>query len=62
MFQIVHTDVRSRARDLRPQVAYDGGMFGIEIIDASLLPAMAIALAAGFISLLCPCVLPVVPP
>jgi cytochrome c-type biogenesis protein len=37
-------------------------MFGIEIIDASLLPAMAIALAAGFISFLSPCVLPVVPP
>ena len=37
-------------------------MFGIEIIDASLLPAMLVALAAGFISFLSPCVLPVVPP
>ncbi|MCT4609822.1 MAG: cytochrome c biogenesis protein CcdA [Pelagimonas sp.] len=37
-------------------------MFGIEIIDASLLPAMAIALVAGIISFLSPCVLPVVPP
>ncbi|MEN9062533.1 MULTISPECIES: cytochrome c biogenesis CcdA family protein [Ponticoccus] len=37
-------------------------MFGIEIIDASLLPAMFVALAAGFISFLSPCVLPVVPP
>lgn len=37
-------------------------MFGIEIIDASLLPAMFVALVAGFISFLSPCVLPVVPP
>src|SRR6056297_2112412 len=37
-------------------------MFGIEIIDASLLPAMAVALLAGVISFLSPCVLPVVPP
>jgi cytochrome c-type biogenesis protein len=37
-------------------------MFGIEIIDASLLPAMFVALLAGFISFLSPCVLPVVPP
>jgi cytochrome c-type biogenesis protein len=39
-----------------------GGMFGIDIIDASLLPAMIVALAAGVISFLSPCVLPVVPP
>ncbi|MCC1491616.1 cytochrome c biogenesis CcdA family protein [Cognatishimia sp. F0-27] len=37
-------------------------MFGIEIIDASLLPAMFVALLAGFISFLSPCVLPIVPP
>ncbi|KUF11373.1 cytochrome c biogenesis CcdA family protein [Pseudoponticoccus marisrubri] len=37
-------------------------MFGIEIIDASLLPAMFVALLAGIISFLSPCVLPVVPP
>lgn len=37
-------------------------MFGIDIIDASLLPAMFVALAAGVISFLSPCVLPVVPP
>ncbi|CUH76963.1 cytochrome c biogenesis CcdA family protein [Tropicibacter naphthalenivorans] len=37
-------------------------MFGIEIIDASLLPAMLVALVAGLISFLSPCVLPVVPP
>ena len=37
-------------------------MFGIEIIDAGLLPAMLVALVAGFISFLSPCVLPIVPP
>ncbi len=37
-------------------------MFGIEIIDAGLLPAMLVALAAGVISFLSPCVLPIVPP
>ncbi|MGG7644411.1 cytochrome c biogenesis CcdA family protein [Rhodovulum sp. YNF3179] len=37
-------------------------MFGIDIIDASLLPAMLIAAAAGLLSFLSPCVLPIVPP
>ncbi|GAB4304562.1 MAG: cytochrome c biogenesis protein CcdA [Roseovarius sp.] len=37
-------------------------MFGIEIIDAALLPAMIVALLAGLLSFLSPCVLPVVPP
>ncbi|WP_099827566.1 cytochrome c biogenesis CcdA family protein [Oceaniglobus indicus] len=37
-------------------------MFGIEIIDAGLLPAMAVALVAGLLSFLSPCVLPIVPP
>ncbi|MEM1073006.1 MAG: cytochrome c biogenesis protein CcdA [Pseudomonadota bacterium] len=37
-------------------------MFGIEIIDAGLLPAMMVALFAGVISFLSPCVLPIVPP
>ena len=37
-------------------------MFGIEIIDAGLLPAMLVALVAGLISFLSPCVLPIVPP
>lgn len=37
-------------------------MFGIDIIDASLLPALAVALAAGLLSFLSPCVLPIVPP
>ncbi|GGH18848.1 cytochrome c-type biogenesis protein [Cribrihabitans marinus] len=37
-------------------------MFGIEIIDAGLIPAMTVALLAGVISFLSPCVLPIVPP
>ncbi|MBT9383646.1 cytochrome c biogenesis protein CcdA [Pseudooceanicola sp. CBS1P-1] len=37
-------------------------MFGIEIMDAALLPAMIVAALAGVISFLSPCVLPIVPP
>lgn len=37
-------------------------MFGIDLIDAGLLPAMVVALTAGLISFLSPCVLPIVPP
>jgi len=37
-------------------------MFGIEVIEASLALSMCIALAAGVISFLSPCVLPIVPP
>ena len=37
-------------------------MFGIDIIDAGLFPAMLVALLAGVISFLSPCVLPIVPP
>lgn len=37
-------------------------MYGIDIIDATLIPAMAIALVAGVFSFLSPCVLPIVPP
>jgi cytochrome c-type biogenesis protein len=37
-------------------------MFGIELIDASLIPAMMVALLAGVLSFLSPCVLPIVPP
>jgi cytochrome c-type biogenesis protein len=37
-------------------------MFGIDILDATLLPAMLIAFAAGTLSFLSPCVLPIVPP
>ena len=37
-------------------------MFGIDIMDASLAPALATALIAGVVSFLSPCVLPIVPP
>ncbi|MFD1914365.1 cytochrome c biogenesis CcdA family protein [Halodurantibacterium flavum] len=37
-------------------------MFGIDIFSADLLPAMTVALAAGVLSFLSPCVLPIVPP
>jgi cytochrome c-type biogenesis protein len=37
-------------------------MFGIDLIDAGMLPAMTVALAAGVLSFLSPCVLPIVPP
>ena len=37
-------------------------MFGIDIIDATLIPAMTLAFLAGVISFLSPCVLPIVPP
>ena len=37
-------------------------MIGFDIIDASLLPALLVAMAAGVLSFLSPCVLPIVPP
>jgi cytochrome c-type biogenesis protein len=37
-------------------------MFGIDLWDASLAPALAVALAGGVLSFLSPCVLPIVPP
>ncbi len=37
-------------------------MFGIDLFDAGLLPAMFVALTAGVLSFLSPCVLPIVPP
>lgn len=62
VLQKVHADVTACASDARAAMAYVGNMFGIEIIDASLLPAMFVALLAGLLSFLSPCVLPVVPP
>lgn len=44
------------------KVAKHGPMFGIDILDTSLLPALLVALAAGVLSFLSPCVLPIVPP
>ncbi len=37
-------------------------MFGIDLFDAALLPALMVALLAGVLSFLSPCVLPIVPP
>lgn len=37
-------------------------MFGIDIFDATLLPALMVAMTAGVLSFLSPCVLPIVPP
>ncbi|MFV0409299.1 MAG: cytochrome c biogenesis CcdA family protein [Paracoccus sp. (in: a-proteobacteria)] len=37
-------------------------MFGIDLIDAGFLPAALVAMTAGILSFLSPCVLPVVPP
>ena len=37
-------------------------MFGIDLWDASLAPALVVALAGGVLSFLSPCVLPIVPP
>ena len=37
-------------------------MFGIDIFDASFMPAVLVSLLAGLISFLSPCVLPIVPP
>lgn len=37
-------------------------MFGIDLIDAAFLPAALVALMAGLLSFLSPCVLPIVPP
>ena len=48
--------------DAARQTGYVMVMFGFEIIDAALLPAMFVALLAGIVSFLSPCVLPIVPP
>ncbi|GAB4270322.1 MAG: cytochrome c biogenesis protein CcdA [Pararhodobacter sp.] len=37
-------------------------MFGIDLFDAALLPSLFVALLAGLLSFLSPCVLPIVPP
>lgn len=37
-------------------------MFGIDLFDAGMVPAMLVALMAGVLSFLSPCVLPIVPP
>lgn len=62
MFQLVHYVVTTRQVTRPSRRCMSEHMFGIEIIDASLLPAMLVALTAGLLSFLSPCVLPIVPP
>ena len=62
VLQPVHKDVTCRAGDAADGFDYADDMFGIEIIDAGLLPAMFVALVGGIVSFLSPCVLPIVPP
>jgi cytochrome c-type biogenesis protein len=61
--QSCHGDVTPPPGDGWCETGYLGqDMFGIEIIDAALLPAMLVSLLAGVLSFLSPCVLPIVPP
>jgi cytochrome c-type biogenesis protein len=61
--QARHADVTRRPGDASGESGYlERDMFGIEIIDAALVPAMLVALLAGVLSFLSPCVLPIVPP
>jgi cytochrome c-type biogenesis protein len=62
LLQPVHKDVTLCCVTRRGGQVMSDPMFGIEIIDAALLPAMLVALVAGIISFLSPCVLPIVPP
>jgi len=63
MFQFVNTTVTLSWGDWRRMFAYVGIMLeAATILDASLIPAMFIALLAGLLSFLSPCVLPIVPP
>ncbi len=62
MLHVVHSLVTTWLVTWQSIPTKTRGMFGIELIDAGLLPAMLIALVAGVISFLSPCVLPIVPP
>jgi cytochrome c-type biogenesis protein len=59
---LVHGNVRSLGLVFFPAARQEGDMFGIDLFDAGLLPAMLVALTAGVLSFLSPCVLPIVPP
>ena len=48
--------------DNTSKALYIGGMWEQYFLDAALLPAIMVALVAGMISFLSPCVLPIVPP
>ncbi|SFD68564.1 cytochrome c-type biogenesis protein [Sulfitobacter brevis] len=62
MLHCVHNLVRTQGVTAGSKKTKHAVMFGIELIDAGLLPAMIVALMAGIISFLSPCVLPIVPP
>lgn len=62
MFQILYGVVTAGQVTRLKQQTKTIDMFGIEIIDAGLIPAMFVALLAGVVSFLSPCVLPIVPP
>ena len=62
MLHVVHSLVTTWLVTWQSIPTKTRGMFGIELIDAGLLPAMLVALLAGVISFLSPCVLPIVPP
>ena len=63
MLQPIHARVTLQERDAGQKLAYVEDMLSTEIIfDATLLPAMGVALMAGLLSFLSPCVLPIVPP
>jgi len=63
MFQYVNTTVTTRRGDVADFLAYVGPMLeATTLLDASLLPAIFIAVLAGMLSFLSPCVLPIVPP
>ncbi len=49
-------------RDVGGLPRYKGYMFGIDLFDAALMPSLIVAIVAGVISFLSPCVLPIVPP
>jgi cytochrome c-type biogenesis protein len=58
--KVTHRDHASLCIDAKPW--HDTTMFGIDLFDAGLLPAVFVALAAGIASFISPCVLPIVPP
>ena len=63
MFQFVNTTVTKRRGDAARFLAYVVDMLeATTLLDASLIPAMFIALVAGLLSFLSPCVLPIGPP
>jgi len=57
-----HADVTTGQVTRPVTCAIGKDMFDTSVIDVGLLPALFLALSAGFVSFLSPCVLPIVPP